>query len=172
MKSYLLCGSFGFGNVGDEAIVEALSDLHYEIGSTCALTMLTRFASPQRQFYGLPLSVQDDRDELEASLSRVPIVVAGGGVFEPKANAVAFKCFSEIVSANRNSSFLACSFEPGNYSFFQRRKARILMRNAKSFSVRDQWSAKLAHKLGGANVQCVGDLVLSLNVPCRRVILL
>lgn len=165
MKNCLLCGSFGFGNVGDEAIFDVFSDLLTQLQKPLAVNVLTRFRGPQSQSYGLPLSIDDDKHLLGESFARVPVIVAGGGIFEPRTNAVAFKCFKELTSAKRMSAFLGCSFEPGRYSLFQTRWTRALFRKAQVFTVRDAWSLKIAKEIGRIDADCIGDLVLSMEAP-------
>lgn len=163
MTDCLLCGSFGFGNVGDEAIFDAFSDLLKKVRRPLNVNVLTRYRSPQLQSYGMPLSVDDDKRSLDKILAHIPVIVAGGGIFEPGPNAVAFRCFKALTAATRKLSFLGCSFEPGRYGFFQTRWTRALMKRSRVFTVRDKWSLKLAKEVGRGEVECVGDLVLSMD---------
>lgn len=163
MDDIILCGSFGFGNVGDEAVVYAIKDILSETHPSTKVKVLSRFPKPELQEYGQPIGCEHLELLVEGSLRSLPLVVVGGGIFEPRSNSVASKCKNALTSLHRKSFFVAVGAEPAHYNFAQRRLIRQEVALADGLSARDNWSARVLKGILKVPVPVIGDIVLSMR---------
>lgn len=163
MDDIVLCGSFGFANVGDEAVVYALQDILSVIHPSAKLKIFSRFPKPELQEYGQPIGCEDLELLVKGNLRSLPLVVVGGGVFEPRSTSVASRCKNALTARHRKNFFVAVGAEPGQYRFLQKFLIRREVALAGGLSARDNWSAKVLKGILKASVPVIGDIVLSMR---------
>lgn len=158
-----ICGSFGFGNAGDEAIPYAILDMATNFGVSIELDMVGRFENPAlTDVIGIG-SVDSWRREL---LRGQPVVMSGGGIIENNPHAAIFRCERLLDSAFAARTCLyGISVEPG-VAYGWRCKWRLsqaLKRFEKVFT-RDYLSeTTLNELLPRIKTETIGDIVLWLR---------
>ncbi|MGE5609501.1 MAG: polysaccharide pyruvyl transferase family protein [Bacillota bacterium] len=153
-----LCGSFGFGNVGDEAASLAVSDLAEMTGKSLRLDVLSRYDNPASQeVIGLAVC----RNLRVPWLQTQPALYVGGGVIEPSKRCVLLRCHQVIGSRCQPSLFCAAVESGVAYGWLIRRQLRKALGQMQHLYVRDQLSAKVLRQLiPGRSVEVTGDIVL------------
>src|SRR5262245_33062253 len=74
-----VCGSFGFGNAGDEAVPIALADIGAYLGFSMNVNVVGRFDEPAlSQVIGLGPRDASRRETLRG----YPLLLSGGGIIE------------------------------------------------------------------------------------------
>ena len=162
-----VCGSFGFGNAGDEAIPEAITDMAGQLGMPVHIDMVTRFDNPAMP-HVIGLGAKD-RHRLEL-LRQQPLIMSGGGIIDSASIGTIFRCERLLDRAFApRSSLLGVSVEPGKrYGFRSRWLLRRCLRHFDKVYTRDKLSeSTLNGVLPGVKTETVGDLVLWLQ-PDRR----
>jgi polysaccharide pyruvyl transferase WcaK-like protein len=162
-QSITVCGSFGFGNIGDEAVPLAIADMAEEIGLETEINVLGRFQST-------PLVNVIDLSEKDSVLRKkikgLPILLCGGGIIEAKNSATLFRCSKFFNDAfSRKALLFAASVEPGvKYSWFVRQKIKYALRTSKELLVRDVLSAEILKTIvPNGKIEVIGDSVLWLK---------
>lgn len=163
-------GSFGFGNLGDELVPDCFRHLVRAAGRDADIRSMSRFAKippgPSAAFPG---------DEPPADLAGRTLVLAGGGIIEPRAMSCMNRAFSLAgrVLGLRVAAH-AISVEPGvRFSWRQRRALAGQLRSMGRIMVRDSLSAEVLGTLvPGQPVRVIGDIALWLQpeeVPAELV---
>lgn len=158
-----VCGSFGFGNAGDEALPLAIADLAKYLGIDLEIKVLSRFHQPDLiHVIGLDEFYRSQQSELKG----YPILLSGGGILEPKDSSVIFRCqdylkksFTPIIA------LYAANVESGvKYNWYWRWKVRNMLKNFDRLYVRDILSAESLNALvPNKEVKVIGDAVLWLK---------
>ena len=177
-KPNIVFGSFGFGNVGDEAVPEAFGAMAKAAGYSADVQALTRFEN------GLMDGViyRDDAVLFLHDFSRRDVFLVGGGIFEPGENAC-FNRLYDIHKTARNFDIMpfAVSVEPGvRFSWRDKRRMIHTLNSLETVCVRDELSANvLSGLVPNANIETIGDIVLWLepktippevNIPERYIV--
>lgn len=155
-----VCGSFGFGNAGDEAIPLAVSDMLQQIGVDCGVDTLSRYDRPEVD--GV-IGMGKPDTERRYQLRDQPLLMCGGGIVESQSHATIRCCAPFYRSVLRAPmSFLGISADHGvRYRWRDRLQYAWWMRSSGTVFARDEWSARtLRANFPGIQVQTVGDLVL------------
>lgn len=158
-----ICGSFGFGNAGDEAVPEAITDLGNSLGYNLNVNILTRYEHPDlKNVIGL-----GDADTLSrTALQGNPLIFSGGGIIEPRPESVLFRC-KALASQDFSSkaALFGCSVEPlVAYSFLQRLSLNRIFKRLTKLYVRDILSAETLKQIAPKQtVEVIGDTVLWLK---------
>lgn len=158
-----VCGSFGFQNLGDEAIPLALVDIGRRIGIEIVPDVVSRFDKPaSTDVIGL-----GEQDRLRRnSLRRQPLLMSGGGIIENNPNAVIFRCASMLRADFASKAHLfGISVEPGvSYNWYWKLRLLNVLRRFDVVYTRDEQSEDVLAKMyPSLNVQTIGDLVLWLQ---------
>jgi len=155
-----ICGSFGFGNAGDEAVPLAISDLSHSLKKECDFHVLSRFCKPSlSQVIGLGEDDTERREKLRGNIN----FVCGGGVIEPSGNCVLFRCAKYYKrSFARKNILFGASVEPGvKYSFWKKMRIKRILESFDKLYVRDVLSAEaLENVVPNREIQIIGDTVL------------
>jgi polysaccharide pyruvyl transferase WcaK-like protein len=159
--SVAICGSFGFGNVGDEAIPFALSDIASSLGLSLQAKIFSRYDANDPAIFG-PNSWQNCEIDHPAST----LIVAGGGAVEPNPGSVIERC-AKIIFDRRwgNIIFFAGSCESGKrYGPRTRWRAWRILSMFDRVTTRDVDSSLQLSKLAlRGKINSIGDAVLWLS---------
>jgi polysaccharide pyruvyl transferase WcaK-like protein len=158
-----ICGSFGFGNAGDEAIPEAIFDIAASLGMFVETNAVGRF--PEPAFQNIVGIGDNDRQRLER-LRGQPVLVSGGGIIENSYHAVLLRC-SQIVDKafSPNACLFGISVESGvDYGWRCRRKLLKNLRRFEMVYTRDVISeATIKQMWPNIKTETIGDVVLWLQ---------
>jgi polysaccharide pyruvyl transferase WcaK-like protein len=160
-QTLVVAGSFGFGNVGDEAVPLALADLAAARMPGLAIETLTRYS--RVTLPGIVTLGADDHGARQA-LSTKPIVYVGGGVVEDRDHCVLLRCsrFHRQLRPIRWGLF-ASSVEAGvRFGWRRKRRLQRVLRQAELLLVRDVYSRDALCRLVGPRneIAVTGDSVL------------
>lgn len=163
MKHITLCGSFGFGNAGDEALPMAIQDIAQERDIDANISILGRFNQPALDnVIGLSESYALQIEKLRNST----MLVTGGGAIESTQSGVVSRC-SKYLNRNFASSIslYGANVEYGvRYSFFHKYKIKNILNEFEYYYVRDVLSYKaLEQIIPKKNIKVIGDPVLWLK---------
>lgn len=159
-KNLVVCGSFGYGNAGDEAIPESIADMLNYLGDSYHIHKVARY---DRVDDHNTLSLGEADAQRINALGGSPVLMSGGGIFENRDIATVVRCRTLLSkSYTRRASLLAVSADAGvQYSWWFRQKLKFFLRSIHCIYARDLLSAQVIKQiLPNKKVQTVGDLVL------------
>jgi len=161
MNAISLAGSFGFGNVGDEAVVPAFQHLLLAAGARCHATPLSRWQrTPDPGVIDLgPESVEQRR-----SLRGSDLVICGGGIIERRGGCVLeqMRLMESEFEWGSLNAFAVNAERGAAESWLWRRRFRRFLARFETVVARDALSARALEVIVGREVEVVGDVVLSL----------
>ena len=167
-KPLVVFGSFGFGNVGDEAVPYAVEDLLSSTPEEYQISVVSRFDSPRLQNV---LGLSDRYAKQHAEFIEAPVIICGGGIIEPREMCCALR-FGKYLKTHDplKSSIFAGSFEFGvDYGWSVKRKLRRVFSTLDRIYTRDFISELyLRENFPELEVTTVGDIVLGLRAPDLR----
>jgi polysaccharide pyruvyl transferase WcaK-like protein len=171
-----ICGSFGFGNAGDEAVPLAISDLAESADIDINMNILSRFDKPtMKNVIGLNERYWEKQQKLRNS----SMLLTGGGIIESRDNSVLFRCSSYLrKSFTSTLALYGANVEFGvNYNWFKKQKIKKLLKEFDFLFVRDVLSAEvLGNIVSDKTVEVIGDPVLWMKsssqvthvLPCSK----
>lgn len=180
-KKILLCGNYGAGNIGDEAILRCfLHDLREnEITVISANPAETTKKYSVNSIFPLPSGIRSwlksrfsykCRKELKrtkkAFLDSNLFILGGGTLLTDTPRASMFVWGAQVKEAirlNKPFEILAGGIGPLNSKWAKKWAVKIL-KSAKKITVRDKKSCQLVKKLTSLNVEIVKDPVFGINV--------
>jgi polysaccharide pyruvyl transferase WcaK-like protein len=155
-----VCGSFGYGNAGDEAIPLAFEDMLQELGAKLGVTPVSRFREGALKDV-VYLGPQDS--ERRNQLAGAPMLVSGGGVIEPQLASVLFRTAPLFRAVPKGRAMVfGSSVEPG-VSYSLRNKWRLFraLSGLGTVYTRDVLSERSLNKVAPwVKTETIGDLVL------------
>lgn len=158
----LIVGSFGHGNVGDEAVYPAMSDIAASRGLDIRIQPVSRFDE-------VDLPEVLSRKALDAAADQyrgMPVIYAGGGVIEPRRRCVLLAMDDVIRRLRpRSVSAFGVAIEPGvEFPLKWRWRIKRAMRGFDHVSARDVISASVCEEgLRMRRPPVSGDVVLALR---------
>lgn len=165
MTDFVVSGSFGFGNAGDEAVLLALQDLAAAVGVRATFQAVGRYDQPALSTV-LGIGVEDRG--LRLALRGEPLLYAGGGVIEARCECVLVRCASVLEELNPPFAalFAAAVDTSVTYPFLLRRRIRQIVNRMDFLFTRDVASAEMLSALCPGRrkeIECIGDSVLWLR---------
>ncbi len=161
-KKLVVFGSFGFGNVGDEAVPLAIQDILERKQIDCKLEVVSRYRKPDME--GV-VGLSDLYVEKLEQLSDCPVVLSGGGIIEPHINSciMRFGAYRKMVRPD-SASIVAGSFEYGvTYNWRIKRHLRKLLGELDKVYTRDYLSEiYFQENFRDIPVSTIGDIVLGM----------
>jgi polysaccharide pyruvyl transferase WcaK-like protein len=167
-KRVTLCGSFGYGNAGDEAAWQAAQDILRSSGESVGIDLLSRWKKSDAPEV-IDLGTHDEARR--RALMDQPLVYLGGGVIEPRDGCVALASERLLRSTSLPSrSFVGVNADSGvHYPFAERLRLRSVLRRSCFVGARDVLSARTIGELDPQRpVPVTGDIVLSLKPAMDR----
>jgi polysaccharide pyruvyl transferase WcaK-like protein len=158
-RQLTVCGSFGFGNAGDEAVPLAYHDLARACGISLDLAVLGRFDRPAMpEVIGIGRADRGRREKLRGRR----LLMSGGGVIEPALGGVIWRCADFLPPFSSSAGLFAVNVEANvHYGWLQRFRLRRLLSRLSLVTVRDELSARVLRSLAPrVPVEVVGDSVL------------
>jgi polysaccharide pyruvyl transferase WcaK-like protein len=158
-RQLTVCGSFGFGNAGDEAVPLACQDLAKACGIPLDVAVLGRFAKPAMpEVIGIGNADQSRRERLRGQ----PLLMIGGGVIEPAEAGVIWRCADFLPPFSAPAGLFAVNVEANvRYGWLQRFRLRRLLSRMSLVAVRDELSGRTLRALAPKiPVEVVGDSIL------------
>lgn len=162
-QATMLFGSFGHGNIGDEAVPKAFGRMARAAGRDLTILPVSRFANaPMPGIFYMNNAV-----ELDAlGLSGQTVFLSGGGIIEPHGNSCLNRLaqFRQKTAPFRIQPF-AVSCEPGvKFGFRERWRLRQLLQGLPEVLVRDEVSQRALERIfQDVPVRVIGDIVLWLE---------
>lgn len=164
----VIFGSFGFGNIGDEAVPYAMQDLLEDINYQPQTHILSRFNTPK--IPGVIGLGSDYASELSA-LKGTPGLLVGGGIIEPR-NMSCILRYADYIERNQpsDSSIFMGSFEFGvKYGWSVKRRLSKLFERLDHIYTRDYLSEiYLRENFPQVNTSTVADVVLAMRPAADR----
>jgi len=150
----VICGSYGFANLGDEAILEALVEGFRSSVPSVSLTVVTADVSGTRTRLGVEAVDWADWGGIAEAVSNADLVVSGGGgiffdyggwdpsaLCAPRAPALAFYCGFPLLAGLLEKPLAVCGVGVGPLRDPETRNAtRAVFEMASSATVRDEES--------------------------------
>jgi len=155
-----VCGSFGFGNAGDEAIPLALQDMLESLGINSDIDVLCRY--DRAELPGI-IGLGPEDAQRRRAIQDQPLIVAGGGIIEPEAHSTISRCSTFFKKELRDKMvFLGVSADYGvRYKWMDRLRLSSLLRRTGTVYARDILSAHaIKNNFPAVRVETIGDLVL------------
>jgi len=167
-REITVCGSFGYGNAGDEAIPLSYSSLLKAAGVDCNINVLSRYSKTD-----IKSVIGTSEDERVRAIRNVPIIVSGGGIIEQKPIATALMCKIFLTQKfSTNIGFIGISVEPGvNYGRTIKNKTLNVLKQSTLpyIYTRDFLSEVTLRRLyPKLNIKTIGDLVLWLEASDNK----
>ena len=160
--SLVVFGSFGYGNVGDEAVPVAISDLLASIDIELDVKAVSRFSQVQMD----SVISLGQLDEKKDALDGCPVIISGGGIVEPNKGACISRYLDYLKVVNPSkTTLLAGSFEFGvNYDWSSKRRIRKALSQCDRIYTRDYISELFFHEeFPECSVSTLGDVVLGMR---------
>jgi len=167
-RKITVCGSFGFGNAGDEAVLPSYVSLLKAAGYNCDIDVLSRYADPDID----TVIGTGNADRLD-NIRNYPIVASGGGIVEPLERATVLRC-KQFLSQRftSNIAYIGVSVEPGvKYNWRVKHKILKVLQQSTlpCIYTRDMLSEITLRRLyPKLEIQTVGDLVLWLEASSTK----
>lgn len=167
-REITVCGSFGYGNAGDEAIPMSYISLFKAAGVDIKLNILSRYSKTDMK----PVIGTSDAQRI-LGIKNKPIVVSGGGIIEQKERATVLRCRDFLSREfSPNIGFIGVSVESGvDYGWKIKNKILKVLRQSTlpSIYTRDLLSEVTLRKhYPNLDVTTVGDLVLWLEAAKNK----
>lgn len=166
-KQINICGSFGFGNAGDEAIPLAINDILSDLGISAEVNVLGRFARPdQLGVSGMGEEYADFRDRI----NEYPTLVSGGGVVENTNGSTIISCSKFLKKVPiKKLGLIGISADSGvKYGWLVKNRTRSVLDLVETIYTRDVVSESVVRKINPSlKVQTIGDLVLWMKPASR-----
>lgn len=161
-------GSFGFGNIGDEAVSYAIQDLLAEIDYQARVHILSRFDRPDMNAV---VGLGDDYLSERSRLYGAPGILVGGGIIEPRTMCCALR-YAPYIEGNKplSSSIFMGSFEFGvKYGWLIKRRLNEVFEQFDHIYTRDYLSELyLRETFPEVQVTTVSDVVLAMRPSTGR----
>ncbi|MBV8067781.1 MAG: polysaccharide pyruvyl transferase family protein, partial [Candidatus Eremiobacteraeota bacterium] len=150
MPRVLLCGYYGFGNFGDEALLEVIVQRLRDRFPAVSLEVLSATPQATTADHRVAAIPRWDRREVRAAIARADLVLSGGGGLLQNATSTRSLLYyagivREAVRARRKTMLFAQSIGP--LDFWGRLIVRNFCRGVERATVRDERSRRLVESL-------------------------
>ena len=149
----VICGAYGKGNSGDNAILNAIVEQLHHIDPDLPITALSRDPMETKLCAGIDAVYTFSVFKIGRLLRRTKLYISGGGTLMQDATStrsLLYYLFSIRQAHRRGCKVMlyGCGIGPISKERNQKRTAKVLNRYANIISVRDRYSIDTLHQLG------------------------
>jgi polysaccharide pyruvyl transferase CsaB len=166
---FLLSGYYGFGNLGDEMLLEVIVGKLRERYPAAIVDVLSEKPEETKRTLGVEATARMDLSAVRASIEAADIVLSGGGgLFQNATSLKSLIYYAGIVRtaihAGRRAMIFAQSIGP--LDFIGRQTVRECCKGLHAATVRDERSrAVLADLVSGVTIERTADPVFLIDPP-------
>ena len=149
----LICGAYGKGNRGDNAILSAIVDQLEHIDPDLPITVLSRDPKETRACASVPAIYTFRFPKIRRTLKKTKLYISGGGTLMQDATStrsLLYYLYSirQATKAGCKVMLYGCGIGPIHREKNRRRTAKVLNRYADMICVRDHYSLEFLKELG------------------------
>ena len=147
---FLLSGYYGFGNLGDEALLQVIVERLRARWPGCAVDVLSGDPAQTARSYGVEATPRMDLAKVRAAIARADVVLSGGGGLLQNVTSLRSLLYyggviRGAVKAGKPTMVFAQSIGP--LDFWGRAAVRSMCKGLQAATVRDERSRALLHAL-------------------------
>ena len=147
---FLLSGYYGFGNLGDEALLQVIVERLRARWPGCSVDVLSGDPAQTARSYGVEATPRMDVAKVRAAIARADVVLSGGGgLLQNVTSLRSLLYYSGVirgaVKAGKPTMVFAQSIGP--LDFWGRAAVRSMCKGLQAATVRDERSRQLLHAL-------------------------
>lgn len=166
----VICGAYGHGNAGDEALLTAIAGQLRSIDEDMRIVVVSKNARHTRRTHGLSAIRRWQVLRLRRELKRSKLFISGGGsLIQDVTSRRSLWFYLHTISLAKKYGcrvqMYGCGMGPLNYDYDRRRAAETINRCVDAISLRDPLSLELTRQIGVTvqEVLVTGDPVLNLR---------
>ena len=168
----LICGAYGFGNTGDDAILQAIIGEMRRIDAHMPVTVLSRRPKDTQRTFGVNACHRFGVFAIRRVMRRSQLFISGGGsLMQDVTSRLSLWYYLSTIRMAHGCGckvqMYGCGMGPLNYDYDRRRAAKTINRCVDAITLRDPLSLELTREIGVTvqEVLVTGDPVL--NMHCR-----
>ena len=166
----VICGAYGRGNAGDDAILEAILQEMRAIDPDMPITVLTKDPKATRLTYRVRTAGRMDVGTWKKAMRHAGLYINGGGsLIQDVTSRRSLWFYLHTISLAKKCGcrvqMYGCGMGPLNYDYDRRRAAETINRCVDAITLRDPLSLELTRQIGVTvqEVLVTGDPVLNLR---------
>jgi polysaccharide pyruvyl transferase CsaB len=169
----VLSGYYGFGNLGDEALLEVIVEQLRKRFPSCTIDVLSAAPEQTRAKFGVEATPRWNMSDVREAIRRADVVLSGGGGLLQSATSLRSVVYyagilREAVRTKRKSMIFAQSIGP--LDSLGKFIVRSLCRGVSRATVRDARSVELmAEVLPGTPAEQTADPVFLYDLPAEKI---
>ena len=149
----LICGAYGFGNAGDEAILEAIISEMRRIDPNMPVTVLSRRPKETRRLYGVNAEHSFNLPRMRRIMRRCPLYLNGGGnLMQDVTSRVSLWYYLYTLTAAKKCGcavqMYGCGIGPVTRESHRKLAARVLNANVDVITLREPDSLEELRAMG------------------------
>lgn len=168
----VICGAYGHGNAGDEALLTAIAAQLRTIDPDMRITVVSKNPKHTKSVHALSAIRRGQFIRLRRELRRSKLFISGGGsLIQDVTSRRSLWFYLHTISLAKKCGckvqMYGCGMGPLNYDYDRRRAAKTINRCVDAITLRDPLSLELTREIGVTvqEVLVTGDPVL--NMHCR-----
>ena len=166
----VICGAYGHGNAGDEALLTAIAGQLRSIDEDLRIVVVSKNARHTRRTHGLSTIRRWQILRLRRELKRSKLFISGGGsLIQDVTSRRSLWFYLHTISLAKKCGckvqMYGCGMGPLNYDYDRKRAAKTINRCVDAITLRDPLSLELTREIGVTvqEVLVTGDPVLNLR---------
>ena len=166
----VICGAYGHGNAGDEALLTAITAQLRTIDEDMRIVVVSKNARHTRRTHGLSAIRRWQIFRLRRELKRSKLFISGGGsLIQDVTSRRSLWFYLHTISLAKKCGckvqMYGCGMGPLNYDYDRKRAARTINRCVDAITLRDPLSLEFTREIGVTvqEVLVTGDPVLDLR---------
>lgn len=166
----VICGAYGHGNAGDEALLTAIAGQLRSIDEDLRIVVVSKNARHTRRTHGLSTIRRWQILRLRRELKRSKLFISGGGsLIQDVTSRRSLWFYLHTISLAKKCGckvqMYGCGMGPLNYDYDRKRAAKTINRCVDAITLRDPLSLEFTREIGVTvqEVLVTGDPVLNLR---------
>ncbi len=166
----VICGAYGHGNAGDEALLTAIAAQLRSIDEDMRIVIVSKNARHTRRMHGLSAIRRWQILRLRRELKRSKLFISGGGsLIQDVTSRRSLWFYLHTISLAKKCGckvqMYGCGMGPLNYAYDRKRAARTINRCVDAITLRDPLSLEFTREIGVTvqEVLVTADPVLNLR---------